>query len=915
MGPARCTRFHLPARVWAVLLSLVTLALVGSTTWLAGSRADQELRADLLRQARIVATSLSPERLAGLSGTAADVAAANYQRLKGQLDLLRRADARCRFIYLMRRGPDEMVVLLVDSEPADSPDCSPPGQAYVEAPRELHDVFTTGQDAVRGPYSDRWGTWVSAFVLLPASPTDGARTVLGLDIGAAGWRRIVTARAGLLAALAAAAMLLGLLAVVLYLGRRETREHKDELETLLRRMINAFVVFDPVIAESGEFVTCRFVYINDAYERIVGVRRDDVTGKTLHEVWPGTESGWVKAFREVALTGVPREFDMYHGPTAKLYHCRAYRPGSERARFCVILEDITQGRRLEEAIQRERGNLRAVLDASPVGMLVFDEHEDVLFANPAAEAMFGTSRRDSGPRKCGDFLRCANREEAPGGCGNSGRCPPCGLAAAIQGALSGDPARATGQGEALVTVQAAAKPMWLSFRTSAAVVSGQRWAVMALDDITERKHAEEQIRTLLAASDQARQALLGLHEGQVRAEAERKRLAAAIEQAAEAIVITDAQALIQYVNPAFEAMTGYRREEAIGQNPRLLKSGQQDAAFYRELWDTISSGRTWTGRFVNQAKDGTQYTEDATISPVRDPAGAIVNYVAVKRDITEHLRLQARLLQAQRLESIGTLASGVAHEVNNPIMGIMNYAQLIRDAATAGSPTAEFADGIIHETQRVATIVRSLLQLARQDEDTHRTPARLSDILADTLSLIRAVLRHDQTLLQVDVPADLPPIRCRSQQIRQVILNLLTNARAALNEKYPGGGPDKRISIRASEVSLGVGGPSLGADPAAAGLTHDAERPRCGVRLTIEDRGTGIPESLRGRVFEPFYSTKGRAGGTGLGLAISYGIVTDHGGQLSVESEVGQWTRFHLDLPTDDAPEVASEAGDAVSCG
>ena len=157
------------------------------------------------------------------------------------------------------------------------------------------------------------------------------------------------------------------------------------------------------------------------------------------------------------------------------------------------------------------------------------------------------------------------------------------------------------------------------------------------------------------------------------AEAARQLLASAIEQAAEMIVITDAAAVIEYVNPAFESVTGYTREEVIGRNPRILKSGDHDEAFYASLWQTISSGQTWSGRMVNRKKDGTRYVEKTTISPVRNTAGAIVNYVAVKHDITRERQLEDQLRQAQKMETVGRLAGGVAHDFNNMLQVIISY--------------------------------------------------------------------------------------------------------------------------------------------------------------------------------------------------------------------------------------------------
>lgn len=369
---------------------------------------------------------------------------------------------------------------------------------------------------------------------------------------------------------------------------------------------------------------------------------------------------------------------------------------------------------------------------------------------------------------------------------------------------------------------------------------------------------------------------IGTEQERKHAEAERERLAMAIDQASEMVVVTDTDACIQYVNPAFTAITGYTREDVCGLNPRVLKSGLHDAAFYQHLWGTLLAGQTWRGRLVNKRKDGTLYTEDVAISPVRNTAGTTVNYVAVKRDVTRELALEAQLIQSQKLEAIGTLASGVAHEINNPIMGIMGFTQLIQDKwGDRDAELADFAAEIGKETERVATIVKNLLSFARFEKHTS-SPARMCDIVEGTLSLILAVLRHDQVALDVSVPASLPQIRCRTQQIQQVLMNLLTNARDALNQKYPAHDPDKKVTIEARQIEKGG---------------------RQWIRTTVQDHGSGIPPDLRERIFDPFFTTKPRDKGTGLGLSISHGIVKDHGGSLTVESEVGNWTRFHLDLP------------------
>lgn len=255
----------------------------------------------------------------------------------------------------------------------------------------------------------------------------------------------------------------------------------------------------------------------------------------------------------------------------------------------------------------------------------------------------------------------------------------------------------------------------------------------------------------------------------------------------------------------------------------------------------------------------------------------VVEVTELKKAEEERTGLEMRLRQQQKLESIGTLAGGVAHEINNPINGIMNYAQLIDDRLDPDSPLREYAGEIVRESKRVAKIVLNLLTFARQDKEPH-SPANISDNVNDTLSLIRTIIRGDQITLHVDVPDDLPKIKCRSQQIQQVLMNLLTNARDALNARYPGHDPNKIMKVTAKAFE---------------------KEGRQWIRTTVEDHGAGIPDEIQGRLFDPFFTTKDRTKGTGLGLSISHGIVQDHRGELSFECEAGQYTRFHLDLPVD----------------
>jgi two-component system, cell cycle sensor histidine kinase and response regulator CckA len=265
----------------------------------------------------------------------------------------------------------------------------------------------------------------------------------------------------------------------------------------------------------------------------------------------------------------------------------------------------------------------------------------------------------------------------------------------------------------------------------------------------------------------------------VQAEATRVRLATAVEQSAEMILITDVDGAILYANPAFEKTTGYACAEAIGQTPRILQSGKQDAAFYRHLWATLKRGEVWSGRFTNRRKDGTLYEEEASISPVRDAAGEIVNYVASKRDVTHVAQLEIQLRQAQKMDAVGRLAGGVAHDFNNLLTGIMGYVELSLEEIGADHPIRRWLEEIMIEVKRSAEITRQLLAFARKQTVAPRV-VNLNDAVAGMLNLMRRLIGENLRLIWGPGNA-LWSIRIDPSQVDQILANLCVNARDAID--------------------------------------------------------------------------------------------------------------------------------------
>lgn len=343
------------------------------------------------------------------------------------------------------------------------------------------------------------------------------------------------------------------------------------------------------------------------------------------------------------------------------------------------------------------------------------------------------------------------------------------------------------------------------------------------------------------------------------------------------------------------AMINKKGLEVLGYSDLSMLAGKdwfstcipaEEVETLRQVFEQLMAGNVEPNRMIEKAvvtRDGHKRIIAWQNTVLTDETGTIIGTLSSGEDVTElrlaeseRLALESHLRQGQKLESIGTLASGVAHEINNPLTGIINYAQLIHDRIDDPS-MREFAQGIIDEGNRVATIVKSLLSFSRHENERH-SPANMSDLLEATLSLIGSMLRKDQIRLELHIATNLPMIKCRSQQIQQVLINLLTNARDALNERYPEFDEDKILimTIRAIERDN-----------------------QTWIQTTVEDHGAGIPERVLERIFDPFFSTKPREKGTGLGLSISYGLVREHGGRLLVESEANHYTRFIMELPVE----------------
>jgi PAS domain S-box-containing protein len=394
----------------------------------------------------------------------------------------------------------------------------------------------------------------------------------------------------------------------------------------------------------------------------------------------------------------------------------------------------------------------------------------------------------------------------------------------------------------------------------------------------------------------------------------------ALAEVGNAVMITDAAGKIVWVNRSFSLLSGYADEAVLGQSPKLFSSGQQDAAFFQHFWQTISAGRTWRGDVVNRRQDGSLYTANQTVTPLFNAEEKISHYISVLEDISErrrqeeelkqnyeHLRAlneqlenaQNQLLQSEKMASIGQLAAGVAHEINNPIgfvnsnlSTLKNYVEDLlgiiaaygaADPLLAGHPELNAAiasrkaaadldflsqdvQSLLNESRdginRVTRIVQDLKDFSRIDS-MDWAQANLEHGLDSTLNIVMNEIKFKADI--VKEYAGIPDVECLGSQMNQVFMNLLVNAAHAIDTRGT-------ITIR-------------------TGAGNDA------VWVEIADTGRGIPPENLSRIFDPFFTTKPIGKGTGLGLSLAYSIVQKHHGKLDVRSEVGVGSCFRIEIP------------------
>ncbi|MGD8252312.1 MAG: response regulator [Desulfobacterales bacterium] len=420
-------------------------------------------------------------------------------------------------------------------------------------------------------------------------------------------------------------------------------------------------------------------------------------------------------------------------------------------------------------------------------------------------------------------------------------------------------------------------------------------------DNVQRMNAEleERVQERTEEIARANRELVREIEERKKTERELRLIRSAIEQASESVVITDADARIQYVNPAFERISGYRRDEVNGLVANQLLSNQHDAAYISDIKQKMSVGEHWAGRLVDRNKRGHLFEVEATIASIRDDTGRITHHVSVQRDMTQESELKRQLRQAQKMEAIGSLAGGIAHDFNNILVPIIGHAEIGLLEAPDQSQLQKSLKEIIRAASRAKDLVSQILAFSRQSEIEFR-PTQIHIVAREAIRLLRASIPPSVDIVS-NISKTCGPVMGDPSQIHQVIMNLATNAYHAMAD---GGGT---MTIDLEEVTFGDTPPEDG-----HGMPQGTYA--C---LSVEDTGCGVDKTMIDKIFDPYFTTKPQGEGTGLGLSVVHGIVTRHTGRVFINSTLGRGSRFSVYLPCIDQPgrTAASDAPPGITGG
>ncbi len=605
----------------------------------------------------------------------------------------------------------------------------------------------------------------------------------------------------------------------------ELRKSADVLRGLMKATQETLLLVD---------TTGTVIMANEVVAGRLGTSVQALIGSSLYDHFPSDVAMTRRAAHdEVVATGQPVHF--VDARAGRYYASHAYPVFSGDgavSQIAIFAHDVTQLKQDEKKLQESEERYRAAIEKSNDGVVIVQAGK-LIFCN----------------RKFVEILRYDT----------AGEINAAGIASIVHPEDRErvvDYARRRQRGEPappqyeMRLVRKDGSTVHTESSSARIIVDGEPASLGFIRDITERKEAEE----------------------------ERMKLSSAVETAGEGIFMLTPDGRYSYANAAWLGIFGFTEKEILGQSSGVTRPASYPESLRRAIWAELEAGNTWSGRQTRARKDGRPIEVETTIAPVKDVSGTIIHYVGVERDITRQLEIEAQFLQAQKMEAIGTLAGGVAHDFNNILTVIMGFGNMIQDNIELSDRIKPYIDQIVASCAKAADLTRSLLAYSRKQAialEAHR----MGELVANTANLLKRLLPED-----VDLKLDLENRHAVAlvdvTQIDQVLMNLATNARDAM----PHGGT---ITIRLRTTQL----------DASFSDSHGFGKPGSYIQLSVADTGTGMDEKTLARIFDPFFTTKEVGQGTGLGLSSVYGIVKQHKGYITVASAPLRGTVFDIYLP------------------
>lgn len=612
---------------------------------------------------------------------------------------------------------------------------------------------------------------------------------------------------------------------------KELSRRESKYETLFSSMNSALVVFEPVLNSEGDLFNARYVDMNANNEAIIGYKKEDVIGKTILDIFPEIEDDWFSKFDYVVKNNKSLRFDFSHKPLGKYFSVNTF--PVEDNRFAVSYHDISDQEILKQKLSESEKRYKTIFyESSSVMLLVDPINGSIVDANSAAVQFYGFPKEELLTMSIHDINTMSSED------------------------LNKEIDLATQKKKKYFLVKhrlASGEIRDVEVYSGAIIANGQTLLHSVIHDVTENRIALEKVN----------------------------RLSMAVEQSPIAIIITNTEGDILYCNPKSCELTGYANDEMLGQNPRILKSGKFTKEVYKGLWHTISSGNKWSGEFFNKKKDGSYYWELASIAPVKNDKGEIVNYLKIGEDISERKRLENQLsqsiLKAEESDKLkSSFLANLSHEVRTPLNGILGFTNLMLADDISDKERKEYGAFVESSGNQLLVMMDNILKISMIEVEkmsVKYSTFNMNELFLEIEVYYSSEVREKGLEFKIDCNCK-SLIKNDRKRIRQVLDSLIRNA------------------IKFTQEGI---------------ITLKAECNKNTLLLSVQDTGIGIASQDHDRIFERFrqvdsFSTR-EFDGAGLGLAISKEIITLLGGEIWLESQKGKGAKFILTIPNlvDDA--------------